>query len=128
MIHSIPDDVRRFLMEAIDSVAQLEALLLIRRHPERNWTANELAGRLYIDIRQTEGLLAALCQQGLCTADAGEPRQYRYQPGSADTAAVVDRLAEIYAKQLVPITNIIHSKAKAKVQQFADAFRFRKED
>ena len=40
---------------------------------------------------------------------------------------MLERLAEIYAKHLVPVTNLIHSKPKPRIQEFADAFRLRKD-
>ena len=39
---------------------------------------------------------------------------------------MIDRLADSYAKQLIPITNMIHSKPR-RIRQFADAFKFRKD-
>ncbi len=42
----IPDDVARFIVEKIDSVAQLETLLLLRRSPEEQWSVQALASRV----------------------------------------------------------------------------------
>jgi hypothetical protein len=33
----IPDDLREFILGYIDSIAQLEALLLLRRNPSTSW-------------------------------------------------------------------------------------------
>ena len=124
----IPDDVARFIVEKLDSVAQLEALLLLRRSPEGQWSVQALASRLYIEEKQTVELLTDLCAKGLATATASAPRQYRYQPSSTELREIVDRLDEMYSKHLVPITNLIHSKPKPRVQEFADAFKFRKDE
>jgi hypothetical protein len=40
---------------------------------------------------------------------------------------MLDRLAGIYARNLVDVTNLIHSKTSRKAQQFADAFKWRKD-
>ena len=40
---------------------------------------------------------------------------------------MIDRVAETYTRQLVDITNLIHSKTSKKAQQFADAFKWRKD-
>jgi hypothetical protein len=37
---------------------------------------------------------------------------------------VVDRLADAYARHLIPITNLIHDKQR-RIREFADAFRIR---
>lgn len=123
----IPEDVQRFVLEKIDSVAQLEALLLLRGNPDRDWAARALAARLYIGEEQTAELLLALRAQGFVAVNAQDASLYRFQPATAELAHMLDRLAEIYAKHLVPVTNLIHSKPKPRIQQFADAFRLRKD-
>jgi hypothetical protein len=123
----IPDDIAQFILEKIDSVAQLEALLLLRSRPEDKWSVQALACRLYIDETQTAGLLTYLCAEGFAVAVAGEPAVYQYQPSSSELRRNVDRVAEIYSRHLVPVTNLIHSKPKTRVQEFADAFKFRKD-
>jgi len=41
---------------------------------------------------------------------------------------MVDRIADVYSKYLIPVTNLIHSKPENKVQKFADAFNLRKKE
>ena len=124
----IPVDIAQFIIEKIDSVAQLEALLLLRNSPGEQWSVQALARRLYIEEKQTAELLACVCAQGFAMAIAGEPPRYQYQPNSTELREMVDRVAEIYSKHLLPVTNLIHSKPKTRVQEFADAFKFRKDD
>jgi hypothetical protein len=124
----IPDDIAQFIIEKIDSVAQLEALLLLRNSAEEPWTVEALARRLYIEEKQTAELLNRLCAQGFAIAIAGETPLYQYRPISTELREVLDRLVEIYSKHLVPVTNLVHSKPKTRVQEFADAFKFRKDD
>jgi hypothetical protein len=123
----IPDDVSQFILDHIDSIAQLEALLLLRRDPTEKWSAATLAQRLYTSEKQTLDALERLCAAGLAVA-AGESVLYSYQPNTAELRNLVDRTAEVYSKHLVPITNLIHSKPKTRVQEFADAFKIRKDE
>jgi hypothetical protein len=125
----IPEDVRQFIVDKIDSVGQLEGLLLLSRNPETEWDIQALAQRLYTSPQQTENVLAHLYSLGFLAVKDGEPAAYRYQPGSPGLAEMVERVAEAYSKYLVPVTNLIHSKPpQNKVQQFADAFKFRKKE
>lgn len=124
----IPGDVAQFIVDKIDSVAELEGLLLFSRNPETVWNADALARRLYTDRQQTGAVLTHLFAQGFLAADENEPPGYRYQPKSPQLAAMVERVAETYSNYLVPVTNLIHSKPQSKIQQFADAFKFRKEE
>jgi len=124
----IPEEVSRFILDNIESVAQLEALILLRSNPDRHWSIEELAGRLYISEKQTAEVLALLGSQGFARVNSGEPPRYFYQPDSASLKSIADQLSAVYAKHLVPVTNLIHSKARTRVQKFADAFRLRKDE
>jgi hypothetical protein len=127
-IEMIPDDVAQFIHEKIDSIAQLEALLLLRREPNGTWSASTLAQRLYTSEKETIDTVERLCAGGLTVASGSNPTVYRYEPVSQELRDVVDRTAHVYSKHLVPITNLIHSKPKTRVQEFADAFKIRKDD
>jgi hypothetical protein len=127
--HLIPEDVKQFIIDKIDSVAELEGLLLLRGNPETEWDAGELARRLYTDEQQTAGILEHLYSLGFLTVKEGKTSGFHYQPNSPKLAEIADRVAEAYSNYLIPVTNLIHSKPETKVQQFADAFKFRnKED
>ncbi|HEU4344574.1 MAG TPA: hypothetical protein VFU31_23715 [Candidatus Binatia bacterium] len=123
----IPEDVERFIVEKIDSVAEIEALLLLRNNPAEGWTTEKLAQRLYINEGQTAEILARLSTEGFLSATSDESVVYRYQPISIELQHMVDRVAKIYSKHLVPVSNLIHSQPKTRVQEFADAFRLRKD-
>jgi hypothetical protein len=123
----IPEDVAQFIIEKIDSVAQMEALLLLRDNAEQQWNAADVAKRLYIDDEQAGKVLARLQEEKLLVLEPSKPFFYRYHPGSPALSEIVDRVAQFYSKHLVPITNLIHSKPKSRVQEFADAFKFRKD-
>ena len=124
----IPDGIARFILEKVDSVAQLEALLLLHNNSEKQWSVRALAARLYVDEEQTARLLSDLCRQSLAVEIPREPPLYQYKPSSIQLRQMVDSVAEFYSKHLVPITNLIHSKPKTRLQQFADAFKFRKDE
>jgi hypothetical protein len=118
----IPADVRQFILDHIDSVSELEALLLLRKCADQNWTAQGVSDRIYLDEAAAVRILARLAACGLCvTSD----NVYRYG-AAAHQGEIVDRLAELYARFLIPVTNLIHNKP-ARIQQFANAFLFRKD-
>jgi hypothetical protein len=41
----IPEGIAQFIVEKIDSVAELEALVLLRNNPKDEWSARALASR-----------------------------------------------------------------------------------
>lgn len=123
MAELIPDDVRKFILEHIDSVADLEALLLLRKDADQHWTTEAVSERLYVDATTAANVLARLAAGGLCVRNANS---YRYEPSDHEKRLIVDRLAEIYGQYLIPVTNFIHEKP-ARIQHFADAFRLRRD-
>ncbi|HEX3756293.1 MAG TPA: hypothetical protein VHV26_14575 [Rhizomicrobium sp.] len=119
----IADDVREFILLHIDTVAQMEALLLLREDAGQNWTIREVARRLYVSDSAAGEVMGRLVSAGLC-AHAAE--SYRYDPGEPERRALIDRVAEAYSSYLIAVTAIIHDKS-ARIQKFADAFRFRRD-
>jgi Mn-dependent DtxR family transcriptional regulator len=118
----IPDEIRDFILRHIDSVAQIEALLLVRSNPQENWNLSKIAARLYINDAAAAEALDRLCADGLLVFADGI---YRLEGISAENALLIEQLHELYTRHLIPVTNIIHSKPR-RIRSFADAFKFRK--
>lgn len=120
----IPDDVRRFLLARPLGVPHVEAVLLMRREPERGWNAAELAARLYVAPPVAASVLATLAGLALVVESDGG---FRYGPADPAIGALIGRLDEIYARNLVEVARLIHSTRDRTAEEFAAAFRFRKE-
>jgi hypothetical protein len=124
----IPEEIKEFVSRHVDSVAHLEGLILLRNNHKTVWSVEALAKRLYIDERQTTEIVHRLYSDGFLIMKSTKPLQYQYQPSSQELSNMVDRVADIYVKYLVPVTNLIHSKPVSRVQEFADAFKLTKEE
>jgi hypothetical protein len=120
--------MKAFLLQHIDSIAQLEALLLLRADPTCTWSAETTAKRLYITTDEAAMVLEQLAADSFLTTPQDVPGGYQYHPASSEVAQMVDRVADLYAKYLIPVTNLIHAKPRTRVQEFADAFKLRKGD
>jgi len=110
----LPPDIAQFVVDTVDSVAELEALLLLRSHAERKWTPQEVSGRLYLSDEDAFEILVALSTKGLAFYKASGTGSYQYRPGLPEIGRMVDRLSQIYSKQIVAIANLIHSQARTK--------------
>lgn len=120
----VPDDIRDFIVKHIDSVAQLEALLLVCSNLQPVWRLSEIAARLYTSEADAAEALDRLCAIGLLDCSDGS-----YRPAAAaspEAVALIRKLGTTYARHLIPVTNIIHAKPR-RIRSFADAFRFRKD-
>jgi uncharacterized membrane protein len=124
--NQIPEDVRRFIVTSIPSVPYLEALLLLRNTATQVWNADLLSQRLYISSHQAADLLEALCARGFLQR-AESTKAFSYAPDDPHLRAAVDQLDAAYQVNLIGITHLIHSNSSKKLQQFADAFRWRRD-
>lgn len=123
---AIPPNVLQFVTENIDTVPELETLLLLREGETRAWSEDEVAARVYVSRAAARGILEALRRKHLVVAQ-GEPPLYRYQPEQAGKAELIGEVAAAYRLHLVPMATFIHAKAPASVREFARAFDFKKD-
>ena len=120
----IPEVARLLIATSIDSVPELEAILLLREHRDHEWTVEETGQRLYVSRTLAAHILDVLARRGFFMENAGA---YRYVPATPEIGSAVDVLASAYASNLRDVTFLIHSKPSAAVRQFAEAFRIRKD-
>jgi hypothetical protein len=120
----ISDSVKQLILARIDSVPELETILLLREHAEHWWTAAETGQRIYVSPTVAAHILSQLAERGFLAS--GEA-SYRYSPETDELRNTVDELARAYSHHLVEVTRMIHSKPSASVRQFADAFVLRKD-
>lgn len=105
----VPNDIRDFILKHIASVAQIEALLLIWATPEKRWGISQIAARIYANEIETAKALEGLCNVGLLdhrdgTFGLNTPEQ---------TVELIGRLRETYARHLIPVTDVIHSRSRS---------------
>jgi hypothetical protein len=123
----IPAAVLQFIAERIDTVPQLEALLLLWENPQRAWTDEQLAARIYVSRAAAAQILQALQRQQLVAAEPTQATHYRYNPQWDPTGEVMPEVAAAYSRHLVPLATFIHSRASSAVREFARAFDFKKD-
>jgi len=124
--NEIPDIVLKFIEENIDTVPELETLLMMREAEDRGWDVAEVAARNYISEYRAQQTLESLRRRNLVSLDAGSS-QYRFEPPTNETRAVVAEVAETYQRNLSRIAMLIHSKPASSIKEFARAFDFKKE-
>jgi len=125
---AIEPAVERFLLDSIDTVPHLEALLLLFQSPAIVWSDVELAARIYVNEKQASGILEDLARRSLIVRTEHSPPKYQYVARSAEQSALLDRVARSYRTQLVQLTRLIHSNASGSVRDFARAFRLKDKD
>jgi hypothetical protein len=124
----LPEGVRQLIADSIDSVEQLEILLLLQQHPARTWTAESVARELRVSPLSAGDRLEDLTRDALLVRVKGNEEEYRYAPGSAALDEAARGLATAYTERRVTVINLIFSKPVDKIRTFADAFRLRKKE
>jgi hypothetical protein len=105
-----PSAVARFVSLHLDSVAELEALLLVHATPGERWDVRRVARRLYISDADARLVLHSLHRRGLVSHDG---TRFQYQPQHEDLRRDVDALAAAYPQFLIPLTELIHTKSRS---------------
>ncbi len=121
------EEVYRFILNQIDSVPQMEALLLLWESRPKQWSENEIAARLYVSVDVVRNIVQVLVRRRMIAAVTNSEKHYWYESRGADGDLPVEAVAATYRRELVRVSTFIHTKASSAVRDFADAFKFKKE-
>lgn len=124
---AISQEVKDFITAHINSVEQLEVLLLLRAHADQEWDPAALSRELRIDVNSAATRLADLHAHKLLTLREESDLLYQFNPDTSELRRLVDQLAEIYIERRVTVINLIYSKPLDNILIFAEAFRLKKE-
>lgn len=116
----------QFVLEHIETVPHLEAMLLIWQNPSTPWTVTLLAQRIYVSPAVGRSVLEDLTQQGMLQRSESEAT-FLYDSRWDAERGMLPRIADLYRRQLVQVTKLIHSKGSSSVREFARAFQIKKE-
>lgn len=119
-------EVAAFLGANIDSIPQMETLLLLHEGRNRSWTADQIAARIYLEPHEVAALLRRLQQRRLVEAGGEEEGSFRYD-ARWDAHGVMEKVAVAYRSQLIAVTRFVHGKASPAVLDFARAFDLKKD-
>lgn len=120
-------DAYQFILDNIDSIPHLEALILLWNSRPVGWTQPELASRLYVSDDQVGNVIRDLVRLQLVQEQAGPPPKFSYHPRSEEQNELMQTVDNAYRRDLVRISTMVHSKASSSVREFAKAFRFKKD-
>lgn len=121
-----PSRVDQFILEQIETVPHLEALLLVWRRRPKLWSIDEMATELYVPHEHAGRILRELAARGFLLETAQSPSQYKYA-SSEEQDKMITQVEATYRHELIRISHMIHSKAPSALRDFARAFRFTRE-
>ena len=115
----------QFVVDHLDTIPHLEALLLIWQNQDTRWTADLLAGRIYVSHPVARNVLSDLYRRGALSSEGGFDPIYLFRGSWDSERQMLPRLAELYRRQLVQITKLIHSRSSLSAREFARAFQIK---
>jgi hypothetical protein len=122
----LPVEVQELLADRLESIAQLEVLLLLQRSAPEDWDAERLSSELRIERAWAAAQLPRLREQGFLARSGAQ--HYRFRPASPELAKAVESLAACYADRRVRVVAQLYSKPTRGVRGFAEAFVLRRDD
>lgn len=120
-------DVYDYILEKIETVPHLEAVILLWNSRPVGWSADELASRLYVPAERVGEILRDLMRQQLVQQAPGPQPRFSYLPRNEEQNEWMYRVDTAYRREIVRISTMLHSKASPSVREFARAFRFKKD-
>lgn len=119
-------EAEEFIERAVDTIQQLEILMLLRRSRDRFWRVDEIAAELQMANTTVASSLSGLHANGVLVAEAANPAAYRYDPRSIVLHAGAESLAAAYETDPLPVLKAVLNKPPRELRTFSDAFLFRR--
>ena len=123
--HFVTPELVKFIAQYVHSVEQLEILCLVGSNPNKSWTSAEVFHEIQSSETSVVACLRKFQNEGFLSSR--EDGSFHYSPSRVAMADMVRELSLAYRERRVTIVEMIYRKPPDPVQDFADAFRFRKD-
>lgn len=122
-------ELDKFIAAEIQSLEQLEILLLLSGNPHKWWTATGVYEVVKSSLQSVEGRLREMTERGILKKETDSEVRYQFAPAQENFWKLVSELREAYKERSVKVVQAIYSAKTAPdaVQEFARAFRLRKD-
>ena len=117
------EEVYRFILNQIDSVPQMEALLLLWENRPKQWSENEIAARLYVGVDVVRNIMQELLRRRLIAASTDSPKLFWYETKPGDGDRVIEAVAATYRYTWFARRRLFIPKRLPRCADFAQAFQ-----
>lgn len=118
------DELKFYISRHIETLGQLEVLLLLYRTPTRSWRATEITQELRGTRESTLRWLGMWRTLGMVVSDK---EHFRFQPSSPEQLRFVEGLAQLYQARPATVVQLIHARPNPQLEDFVRAFDLRKD-
>jgi hypothetical protein len=120
-------ELEKFIAEEIQSLEQVEILLLLSGNPHKSWSSRGVYDVVKSNPASVDARLEELTARGILIKEAHPEVRYQFAPKDENVWKVVNELRDAYKERPVKVVQAIYSKPPDAVQEFARAFRVRKD-
>ena len=122
----VPFELRQLIAQRLESMEQVEVLVLLARNEPRAWTAAETAAELRWPQRIAAACLDELTRGTLLrrVGSGAGGGTYEYAPTAEDRESVA-ALVRLYETRPLMLGRLIYDRPPNVARSFADAFRIR---
>ena len=122
----ITTDIERFIHDNINSVEQLDVLLLLFSPPQKEWSAVEVSQKLYRQPDSVAMRLEDLRDRGVLSVRQEAQLLYQYAPNGRQDA-IMRGLERAYTVRKDAVIGLIFTRPSDTLRVFSDAFRIRRD-
>jgi hypothetical protein len=124
----LPGEVVRFITREIESLEQLELLLLLMQAPDRWWDAASVASALGSREDVARRTLDRFASRNLLAIRVTADVRYQFQPGEEGLQRTMTLFAEAFRTNRLAVLQLVTGRPQRSIRDFADAFRIRHDD
>lgn len=127
MAQELSARVAEFIRTYIESLEELEILLLLHKSPHLDWTVDSVYATIRSNPESIRERLKGLVAKGLIEIIRGDPEHFIYRVIDQNLDGTLQSLALAYKERRVTVVELIFAKPPSPIQGFANAFRIRKD-
>jgi hypothetical protein len=121
------EELEKFIAAEVNSLEQLEILLLLSGNPHKWWSAKGVYEVIKSSMQSVQDRLDEMVARGILRKDAADAALFQFGPKDETVWRITTELRDAYKERSVKIVQAIYSKPPDAVQEFARAFRLRKD-
>jgi hypothetical protein len=127
--HNLPVEIQD-LIAALDSIDQLQILLMVLRSPSQVFHSEEIAQALRLTPEASQVAMDALQARRLIVRVQSSPGQqgYQYAPATITLHVAAEELAVLWETHSMVIIKLLYQRSDRALRAFANAFRLRRHD
>lgn len=120
-------ELDHFIAAEVNSLEQLEILLLLSGNPHKWWTANGVYDVVKSSPQSVQDRLNEMVGKGILRKETDSETRYQFGSTEGIIWNTINELREAYKERPVKVVQAIYSKPPDAVKEFAKAFQLRKD-